>query len=77
MTLGSMMMQLTQSETLANTNEDTTSDEDADVSTRRKCLHKRGHDDESSANSHSHTTSSPISKGTTHEETCHYSTDCV
>jgi hypothetical protein len=71
------MIPLTQSKTLANTNDHTTSDEDADVSTRRKRLHECCDNDKSSSNGHSNTTPSIISKGTSHEETGYNSTDCI
>lgn len=68
---------LTQSKTLTNTNDDTSSDKDSNVATRRKRLHECGHDDESSTNSHTDATSRKVSKRASHEKSGDDSSDGV
>ena len=52
------------SETLSYTDEDTTSDEDTDLSTRSECLHNGSDDDTDGPSSHTDSSSSEISKRT-------------
>jgi hypothetical protein len=62
---------------LTQTNDDTTSNEDTDVSTGRKCLHEGSDDDENGSSGHANAAPSKISQRTTQEETSYDSSDGV
>ena len=70
-------MRHTQRKTLTQTNNDTTSDENTDVSTGRKCLHEGSDDDEYGSSGHANATTGIISKWSTKEETGYDSSDGV
>lgn len=62
---------------MTNTDEDTTSNEDTNLTTGRKCLHKGCNHDTDGSRSHTNTATSEISEGTSHKETSNDSTDGV
>jgi hypothetical protein len=59
-----MAWQLTQSDTLAETNENTTSNKTTKAMLRGKSLHERGDDSQSSTDGHSNSSSKSIGLGT-------------
>lgn len=67
----------TQSNTLAHTNDDTPTNEAADIVPGRKCLHEGCNDNEKRARGHSSATAGEISERTTNEETCDDGSDGV
>lgn len=69
--------QLTQSKTLPDTDEDTTSDEASDISPRRECLHERCDHNTASTSHHTGTSTKVISDRATEEKASHDSTDSV
>jgi len=62
---------------LADTYEHSTRDENGDLTTRGKCLHEGGNDDSDCPYCHADSTTSPIGKGSSHEESRYNGTDCV
>ncbi len=64
-------LELTQCKTLAQTDDDTTSNEDTNVATGRERLHEGSDDDENGASGHADAATSIIGERSTHEETSH------
>jgi len=70
-------MRPTQSETLTDTNNDTTSNEAADITLWRKGLHKGCDDDSDSTRGHTNAATESIGNGSSHEPTRNDSTDGI
>lgn len=66
-----------QSKTLSDTDDDTTTDEAANVATRRECLDEGGDNSKEGTSGHADSSASEISEGTTHEPSCNNGTDGV
>ena len=60
----------TQSNTLPNTDDDTSSNETSNVPTWRECLEEGRNDREEGAQKHAKTTALPVGQRSTKEETC-------
>lgn len=68
---------LTQSDTLTNTNDGTSSDEYTELMFRSKGLHECCNDGHESTNCHTPSSSKLVGNGATKEETCNDSTNSV
>jgi hypothetical protein len=68
---------LTQGDTLADTNDDTSSNEAADISAWRERLDQCRDDSKKGAESHSHFSTLPIGQRPTQEKACYDSADRV
>jgi len=67
----------TQSQTLTNSDNDTTGDKDSDIAPGSKALHKGSDDDCDSTRRHADTTASIVGKRTSHEPTGNYGSDGI